>query len=318
MDAIKQRAATHVYQHDVIIVTEYSATSFSKYRAGILVMKSRWFTVNILLIASFLILITMLLLFWKKHRINYTDPKGLMEQGNYVDSEKTFDGTLRVVTWNLHFGEDLDEAIATLENSEELQGLDLLLLQEIEAEGVEKIAKELHYRYIYFPTVFSRQRQEEYGIAILSIWPLNNPEKYLLPNWFPGWVENRFAGKAVISVAGKAITVYNVHLDVVWMESQRKFLAGLIEQENNETILGGDFNTWRAASIHLLENNLADIGMERLTQGTGYTFQTNGLKFTLDHIFSLEGLNYTAGVYRQTDASDHYPVRADITFDGEE
>lgn len=281
-------------------------------------MKSRWFDMNIFLFASFLILIAMLLVLWKKHIINYTDPKGPMEQGSYVDSEKAFDGTLRVATWNLHFGEDLDEAIATLENAEELQGSDLLFLQEIEAEGVEKIAKELRYRYIFFPTVFSRQRQEEYGIAILSKWPLNNPEKYLLPNWFPGWVENRFAAKAVISVAGKAITVYNVHLDVVWMESQGRFLTGLIEQVNGETILGGDFNTWRAASINLLENSLADIGMERLTQGTGYTFQTNGLKFTLDHIFSLEGLNYTAGVYRQTDASDHYPVWADITLDVEE
>jgi endonuclease/exonuclease/phosphatase family metal-dependent hydrolase len=39
------------------------------------------------------------------------------------------------------------------------------------------------------------------------------------------------------------------------------------------------------------------------------------LKLTLDHIFSVEGLIYQAGVYRQTDASDHYPLWVEILAD---
>jgi endonuclease/exonuclease/phosphatase family metal-dependent hydrolase len=280
----------------------------------VIIMKLSWVKTAIVVIASLMLLIAVLLLPWKKHIINYTEPKGHLSQGDYADSSTAYDGTLRVVTWNLHFGENLDEAITTLENISELQDTDLLLLQEIDAEGVEKIAKGLHYNYSYYPTVFSRQRQKEYGIAILSKWPLKDTDKILLPNWFPGWVENRYAVKAVTSVKGRDFTVYNVHLDVVWMEPQGNFLAGIIEQENNEIILGGDFNTWRPASIDILENSLENIGLERLTQETGYTFMGKGLRFTLDHIFSMQGLDYTAGVYRQTDASDHYPVWAEITI----
>jgi endonuclease/exonuclease/phosphatase family metal-dependent hydrolase len=270
---------------------------------------------NIFLLASFMILITMLLILWKKHIINYTDPKGPVEQGSFVDSEEAFDGILRVTTWNLHFGEDVNKVIATLKTAGELQASDLLLFQEIDAEGVKKIAKELRYMYIYFPTVFSHQRQKEYGIAILSKWPIDNPEKILLPNWFPGWVENRYAARAVVSVGGKEITVCNVHLDVVWMESQGRFLTRLIGRESYATILGGDFNTWRSSSIVSLTDSLQTIGLERMTKGTGHTFETNALKFTLDHIFSLEGMEYTAGVYHQTDASDHFPVWVEIVFD---
>ena len=38
------------------------------------------------------------------------------------------------------------------------------------------------------------------------------------------------------------------------------------------------------------------------------------MRLTLDHIFSGEVLEYQAGVFRDTDASDHYPVWADMVM----
>ncbi len=59
---------------------------------------------------------------------------------------------------------------------------------------------------------------------------------------------------------------------------------------------------------------MAEIGLKRLSKGAGYTFEWAAFKFTLDHIYSTLG-DYRSGVYRQTNASDHYPVWADMTID---
>jgi len=268
-------------------------------------------------LASFFILIAMAFLVWRKHIINYTDPKGLLVQGSYANPERQFEGKLRTVTWNLHYGENLDEVITTLEKTDELENADLLLLQEIDAAGVENIARSLRYNFIYFPSVFSRQRQKEYGNAILAKWPLYNAENIKLPNRFPGWLENRYAAKAVINMEGNDIIVFSVHLDVVWMKPQGFFLTEEIEKQNDPVILGGDFNTWQPSSIKTLEDGLSSIGLERLTRGTGYTFEAYGAMFILDHIFATESLNHTAGVFDQTKASDHYPIWAEIVIESE-
>lgn len=270
-----------------------------------------------LFVGLFILLVSLLFLAWRNHIVNYTDPEGHLAQGYHADSNRPFDGSLRVVSWNLHFGEKLDDVVATLENANELQDTDLLLLQEIDAEGVEIIARRLRYNYIFYPTVFSRKRQNEFGLAILSKWALEDPEKILLPNWFPGWIENRYAIKADVALQDKKVTVYNTHLDLAWMEPQGKFLAEAMTKQEDTVILGGDFNTWRPGSISYLERKLNHAGLERLTEGTGHTFEFNNLKFTLDHIFSMKGFNASAETYRQTGASDHYPVWVEIELQEE-
>lgn len=278
-------------------------------------MKANHSRMIIKIIAVFILIFAVFIIFWRRHSINFTDPNGELIQADFANSTNAFNGTLRVATWNLHFGEKMDEIITTLEKTKELNNADLLLLQEIDEDGVENIARSLHYNYIYYPTVFSNQRGKEYGLAILSKWPLKDSEKILLPNWLPGWVENRYAIKAVASVHSKNITVFNTHLDVSWMQHQGKFLGIELAQPVKPTLLGGDFNTWQPSSIAALESYMQNIGMERLTRGTGYTFETNILQFTLDHIFSNIGLDYTAGVYRLTDASDHFPVWVEMILD---
>lgn len=277
-------------------------------------MKVRWKAVAVIAVVSMCLLVATPILVQRNHILNYRDPQGPPQEGSYADSEQALQGPLRVVTWNLHFGENLDQIIATLGSSRELQGADLVLLQEINADGVEKIAKSLAYNYAYLPTVYSRKRGEEYGIAILSRWPLGEPQRISLPNWFPGWVENRYAMRAVTAVGDRNLAVYTAHMDLLWMEPQSHFLAEQMAEETDPSILAGDFNTWRPWSVLSLEKDMATDGMERLTKGTGYTFHSDRFHSTLDHIFSAAGLDHTSGVDQETNASDHYPVWAEITL----
>jgi hypothetical protein len=52
---------------------------------------------------------------------SHSNPKSALSQGEYAADALEFDGTLKVVTWNLHHGEHLEEIIATLETTSELQ-----------------------------------------------------------------------------------------------------------------------------------------------------------------------------------------------------
>jgi endonuclease/exonuclease/phosphatase family metal-dependent hydrolase len=280
-------------------------------------MKVRWKKTVVRIIASLCLFAATPVLVQRKHILNYGDPQGPSQQASYADSAQALGAALRVVTWNLHFGQNLDRIIATLETSGKLQGADLLLLQEINADGVDKIARSLHYNYAYVPTVYSRQRGKEFGIAILSRWPLKESQRIPLPNWFPGWIENRYAIRAVASVGGREVAVYTVHMDLLWMEPQSQFLAEEMGEEPGPSILGGDFNTWRPSSVFSLENDMTGIGMDRLTNATGYTFQFSNFHSTLDHIFSAAGLHHTSGVYLDTNASDHYPLWAEISIDAQ-
>lgn len=274
---------------------------------------------NIFLIALLLVLLFSLLLISRKPVGDYSNPEGPYSEGNFADIPAEFDGVLRVVAWNMHYGEKLDQAIATLENTPQLRGADVLLLQEMDAEGVETLAQRLHYNYVFYPAAMHRQRREEYGNAVLSKWPLRNSTKIVLPNWLPGWLQSRNAARAITTVGEVDILLYSLHLDTTWMipqwaVTQGDFLVKEASRGHDFVILGGDFNTWTDGSVALLESGMQKVGLERLSRGSGYTFKYFGIKLTLDHIFSMEGLEYRAGVYRQTDASDHYPLWAEITI----
>ena len=187
-------------------------------------------------------------------------------------------GVFRVVTWNMHYGDKMEQAIEALEDVAELRGADILLLQEIDAEGVETIAQRLHYNYVFYPAFFNRQRRKAYGNAILAKWPIRNPAKIPLPNVLPGWMESRNSANATILLGGKEIPVYSVHLDLTWMlfmrgESQVEFLGREVDGKDNFIILGGDFNTWLPESLAILDDQMGKIGLKRLSKGTGYTFE---------------------------------------------
>jgi endonuclease/exonuclease/phosphatase family metal-dependent hydrolase len=211
----------------------------------------------------------------------------------------------------------VDEAIETLLEAEDLQDADILLLQEMNGEGVEEIAQSLHFDYVYYPASIHRRNKMDFGNAILSKWPISHSSKIVLPNTVPMINQTRIAVKADINVNGTEVNVYSTHLETVWMlqrnsNTQVDFLVEQITQDEGLTILGGDFNTWNRPSIVYLEQQLSQIDQKRVSAGAGYTFEYSGLRLTLDHIFSTEVSNFEAGVWRQTEASDHYPVWAEI------
>lgn len=280
---------------------------------------------SIMILIALAVLLALVLLFSysilsRRPVENYPDPDGPVFTGSYAPEPGDFDGTLKVVTWNIHFGKEVDAAVEALETIDNLKEADVLLLQEMNVEAVDEIARRLGYNYVYYPSTIHPRYQMEFGNAILSTWPLTNAQKIVLPNpWF-SWFQSRNAARAGIRLGDQEITTYSVHLDTIWMlpswsTDQAEFFINDVAQQDGFIIVGGDFNSWAPGSVAALEEGFGKAGLIRLSASTGHTFVSSGVKLTLDHLFSTPPTDYESGVYRDSPASDHFPVWAVMELD---
>jgi endonuclease/exonuclease/phosphatase family metal-dependent hydrolase len=249
---------------------------------------------------------------------NFDEPYEPFYEGNYAVSGHISGEKIKIVTWNLSFAENLDTAIETLTQVEELKGADILLMQEMDEIGVDLLAKEMGYNYVYYPATVHPRNNKNFGNAVLSKWEISEHEKILLPKSGSNRKQTRNAVKAVIKIDDQEISAYSVHLETFWIfqrrnQRQAAYINQLFERDEY-SIVGGDFNSLTRGSIFYLEQEFAQSSLVRLSGGTGYTFKYLGLKLTLDHLFASSVNVFESGVWRWTAASDHYPIWSDISI----
>src|ERR671911_614716 len=83
--------------------------------------------------------------------LNYLEPDRPRYEGHYAVPDA--DPAFRVVTFNVKFARQIERAIRVLREDPALRGADLIALQEMDAEGVERIARALRMDYVYYPAV---------------------------------------------------------------------------------------------------------------------------------------------------------------------
>jgi endonuclease/exonuclease/phosphatase family metal-dependent hydrolase len=255
---------------------------------------------------------------------NYTNPSGPKFEADYAGGQPPFDGTLKAITWNIAFAENIDQAITTLHDTEELQDADILMLQEMDETGTEQIARALGYNYVYYPASIHSRNGKNFGNAILSRWPIVDSAKIILPHKNPSNNQIRTATEATIDVDGQLIPVYSVHTETFWLgPQQRKDQIETLAQEVGLTlageadyaVVGGDFNTLTPDSLATLASILENAGLEWISRDVGETVDKAGLGVILDHIFASNMTPLSSGVFTETSASDHYPVWTILNLD---
>jgi len=86
---------------------------------------------------------------------NYLSPEGPRFAGNYapplLESETSFDGSIKAVSYNIEHSVNIAGALAELENVAELKGTDVVMLQEMDEAGVDSMAKTIGFNYVYYP-----------------------------------------------------------------------------------------------------------------------------------------------------------------------
>jgi endonuclease/exonuclease/phosphatase family metal-dependent hydrolase len=234
---------------------------------------------------------------------------------------------IRVISYNIRWrsGDKLKEIIENFRKDEELGKPTILALQEVDRNkkrsGKTNTAKliadelSLHYAWTAPPTA-KLNEEEETGVAILSIYPLTNVKRIVLPHEGPNG-RRRVAIGATVKIGDQELRVYSAHAETrVSMEKKLDQLKALLEdlaQQPPETpaIIMGDLNTWQGDAAPRTIKLFSDAGFST-PFGSEKTFSQRVLlvpiQFRLDWIWlrGLEAVNH--GIDRELEVSDHWPL----------
>jgi endonuclease/exonuclease/phosphatase family metal-dependent hydrolase len=224
---------------------------------------------------------------------------------------------LHVVTYNVKFGQHIDRAINVLSTRAPLTGADIVLLQEMDAEGARRIADALGMWWVYYPAaVHPKAARQDFGNAVLSRWPIVADEKLMLPHIAGQRHAQRTATAATVLVGTVKVRVYGTHLGTLSdiSTAKRRDQADAIIADAATypfVIVAGDMNN------HGIGKEFVAGGFQWPTEHNGFTTAV----FNWDHIF-LKGFSApelggpkVTGIVRDTlGTSDHDPVWAVARF----
>jgi endonuclease/exonuclease/phosphatase family metal-dependent hydrolase len=217
------------------------------------------------------------------------------------------DDTIHVVSFNIAFSREIDRAIELLRSEPGLRDADILLLQEMDAEGTRRIADAMRMGFVYYPAIYHTRAERDFGNAVLSRWPIVADAKLILPHTSRYAGTQRIATAATIRVDTALVRVYSTHLSTILDagdEARRDQLRAIVADAAPfaRAIIGGDLNA-------------GDVG--GVVRDAGYAWPTErGPSTTLggrwDHVF-VRGLRLpdsaaTGTIGDAHGASDHRPV----------
>ncbi len=244
---------------------------------------------------------------------------GCVTQTNYEAGAPRYSGavpapprmhadTIRIASFNIEFAFRVDNAIRVLA-SPELRDADVLLLQEMDAAGVERIAAAMGMGYVYYPATKHFRTGRDFGNAVLSRWPIIEDARIVLPHVAAIGASVRTATAATVRVGDIEMRVYSAHLGTVAnvTSAERADQLRIILEDAKpyeRVIIGGDMNH-------------PDVG--RQAMDAGYLWPTRRGPRTaaagrLDHMYfkgiGVAHIDGSGTVTADYDASDHRPIWA--------
>ncbi|WP_068768353.1 DUF1080 domain-containing protein [Termitidicoccus mucosus] len=232
--------------------------------------------------------------------------------------------TLRVLCYNIHHGEgtdkklDLDRIAAVIESA----APDLVAVQEVDRDTTRTgrvdqarvLAEKLRMDHAFGKTI--NYRGGEYGILILSKFPIERHEMMLLPP--PVQKEQRGLLVARLSLPGKrALRFACTHLSVASADEraiQTATINELLLDDPAPVILAGDFNARpSSAPVAALQKHWADTAAPALGKHA-----TPDRENRIDYIFHRSADPFKVLETRTLDepvASDHLPILAILQLD---
>ena len=243
--------------------------------------------------------------------LNYAHPEAPRYAGGAPSAARPARAadTLRVVTFNIELGSQIDSALVVLRTDPAARGADIVLLQEMDEPGTARVAAALGMAYVYYPGSLRSSTRRDFGNAVLSRWPIVADAKLVLPHTGRLARTERTATAATIRVGEVPVRMYSAHLGTLLQVGgggRRDQLRAILTDAaaHPRVILAGDMNS-------------GAVG--RLAREQGYTWPTEkGPRTTkggrFDHVF-VRGLalpdSAAAGtILDPHHASDHRPVWA--------
>ena len=259
----------------------------------------------------------------------------LLEEGKGTNVRKptTAPQEIKVVSYNIRWrsGEDLKKIIKLLREDPEIGEAAILGLQEVDRRKkrsgnkntVKLIAEELGLHYAWAaPPAPKPTDEEETGVALLSIYPLSDVRRIVLPHKGPNG-RRRVAVGATVEIDNRQWRIYSAHAEtrISFDKKLEQFKAVLQDLAQYPTtmpaVVMGDLNTWEKDAGRKTIKLFADAGL-KTPFGKKPTFRQRVLfvpiEFELDWVM-LRGLEPASfGIDRQIEISDHWPLWTNVKF----
>lgn len=224
----------------------------------------------------------------------------------------------RILTYNIHAGRDASgvdnlERVASIIRSSKA---DIVLLQEVDRNtarsgNVDQLAELTRRTGMH--GVFGKSldyQGGEYGIAILSRWPIVAHEVVPLRVEPPqvragGSIEPRIA----LIVTTHGLRIANTHLDASREDRYRMQEVPQLLSAARGLITGGDFNSTPDSAVHdeVVRAGLRDAWPE-CGAGNSLTYPATPPEKRIDYVFLNRATRCRSALVLDTDASDHRPV----------
>lgn len=236
---------------------------------------------------------------------------------------------VRVLVYNVHAGKDASgkESVQRIADVVKSVDPDIVLFQEVDQRtkrsgGVDQPAS--YARLTGLRVAFGRSLDYdggEYGIAVLSRWPIRRDTTIHLPVEPPqersgGSHEPRVAMSLVIDAPFGRLDVFNTHIDASgedrWRLQEIKTIERLARDAtrgNARAFFGGDFNSTPESAVQteLRANGLRDA-WPVCGVGEGLSYPADVPKKRIDYLFLLAGFECMSARVLDANASDHRPV----------
>lgn len=255
-----------------------------------------------------------------KNGYNYTHSHKPRYASHCVSTPEAHRGSqIKVVSYNIRFSKKIDQAIKTLKTNPKVGNADIILLQEMDPVGVEKMAHSLGFNYVYYPASVHPAAGKDFGNAVLSKWPFLSDRKIILPKPKTKKLQ-RIAVEATLMICNKKITVYSIHLDIFLNASQRALqLTQLIQDKPSSDyyVFAGDFNTFTESNRNAVTKAFKEANFELATRDAHWTYRHWYLlnkKSCVDYVFTSGMQVIESGKITNHKASDHHPIWAELKF----
>jgi endonuclease/exonuclease/phosphatase family metal-dependent hydrolase len=259
----------------------------------------------------------------------------LLEAGKAVSVRKQTPtpAEIKLLSYNIRWrsGDDLKAMIKLFKDDPEIGGASILALQEVDRRKkrsgnhntAKLIAGELGMDYVWAaPPAPKPTDEEETGVAILSVYPLSDVQRIVLPHKGPNG-RRRVALGATVEIENKRWRVYSAHSEtrIAVGKKLEQFKAVLDDlaryPADMPAIIMGDLNTWEPNADGKTSKFFLDAGLKTPFGGEA-TFKRRvlfvPLELKLDWVW-LRGLEATTcGIERKVEISDHWPLWTKVKF----
>lgn len=237
--------------------------------------------------------------------------------------------TLRVMTYNIHGGKDSYDNDSMERIIELVKRIDpdVLVLNEVlgtrgfpDENQAYKIAAECKMKYYFGKSINTGfMGIQEFGNAVLTKFSIKKAYKNHLFYYdnSPGYSEQRTCSCVCIDYFGKDLWIYATHLGLKDIKTERgKQLDNIFEQilaNGGSSILAGDMNEkWEVLQKYdhkVYKNNFYSSNHKLLNKSI-QTFSKSTEQ--IDYIFLSNDIKINSCQNFISDASDHYPLVAEV------